>query len=89
MVYGGFPVRWDGQLGKTQRIAPAGCKESFALGQVFPRSNRATTDHRSSGATEPRITKQSQFLITPFDPAIYRRFVGGGSEPRKGELKVA
>ena len=26
MVYGWFPVRWDGQLGKTQRIAPEGYK---------------------------------------------------------------
>ena len=73
-----------GWLGQARRIAPEERRyERTPL--LTAGANRATTDDRRGRATEPRITKQTKSLITPFDPAIYGKFAGGGSEPRKGE----
>ena len=86
MVYGWFRVRWGGRILTIRGIGPAGYKSSFAAGRQTPRSNRAAEfvarTWRCSSVRVPAqlpsnsITKQSQFLITPFVPGTYRNLGG-------------
>ena len=86
MVYGWFPIQRGGRIRKIRRIGPAGCKSSFAAGPEAPRSNRAAelvartwrcSSVRVRGQLPSNsITKQSQFLITPFVSGTYRKFGG-------------
>ena len=86
MVYSWFPVRRDGRTHKIRRIGPAGYKSSFAAGRETPKSNRAAelvartwccSSVRVRGRLPSnKITKQSQFLITPFVTDTYREFGG-------------
>ena len=86
MVSGWFRVRRGGRIRKIRRIGPAGYKSSFAAGRETPKSDRAAelvartwrcSSVRVRGRLPSnRITKQSQFLITPFVPDTYRKFGG-------------
>ena len=86
MGCGGFPVRRDGRVRKTRRIAPPRYKGTFASGQAAPRnSKRATTDYRSSVATG-RQNDQTN----PIPHNCHRcRNLHDSSEVRSGKLKVA
>ena len=77
MVYSLFPVRWGGRLRKIRRIGPAGYSSSFAAGrELVARTWRCSSVRVRAQLPSNRITKQTQFLITPFVTDTYGEFGG-------------